>query len=272
MHYPETEYEFAPRTYKSTKGPVESFAPDWEFTVMDAQIRNSGKLNEDLRDLVLRKEKEIVDEYEAGSDGNTDLDDGHLTKRFEYFNVFYWDHPATETLFYFFKQAYEQMLQAHNLALPMPVQIQCWANVLREGEDISEHNHANGPGSAVLSGNYCVTADSDTATVYNPHGYETDRVPIENRPGRLTVFPSWIPHHTTDFEREDDERITIAFDLSIGTERMAAFNEEGERTRQFIPFDHPPGVKERRRQTEEADERDTEEVEAEPGAGMGADD
>ena len=58
----------------------------------------------------------------------------------------------------------------------------------------------------------------DTKTHYvNPNNYFTLNKQAhhsENKPGKITIFPSTLPHYT-DEHLGDGERITIAFDIFV---------------------------------------------------------
>jgi hypothetical protein len=132
----------------------------------------------------------------------------------------------------------------HEYNPTLPPMVQSWANVLRKGDDIGEHTHVSTPDAATvyMSTNFCVTADESTSTVYDLPGYESRKASFTNRPGQLIVFPPWVPHFTTPFEKENSTRITIASDISFVHWAQASF-KGGKRTRHWLPFDVPPAVK-----------------------------
>ena len=192
--------------------PITPFAPFWDYTIAIC------KLDIDLasmKELILKKEKEIIEEYTKDKfplvDGGTGLGLDSLTSRFKYFNLLTWDHPAC-------KQLHESIRSLHLkyhwelLKMDPPdLKIRCWANVLRKGERIKKHVHAIHPGS-YLSGHFCVST-IDSSTKYVPP-YKTDNVDIEieNVSGEMTLFPTCLPHYTT-VTKSDEPRITIAFDI-----------------------------------------------------------
>ena len=102
-----------------------------------------------------------------------------------------------------------------------------WMNIMKKGDRIELHNHGF-CNDSYLSGNFTVSSD-DTKTVYNnPFSqYTKENVlvkmvedgvddpsyyPSKNIDGKLTLFPSYIPHFTTE-HKSDSNRITLAFDL-----------------------------------------------------------
>ena len=86
---------------------------------------------------------------------------------------------------------------------------QCWANVLRKGEAIGTHAHAESL-HAYLSGNISVQT-SETSTYYLTPYFEEAYESV-NKDGKISLFPSWLKHYT-DITKKDKERITIGFDL-----------------------------------------------------------
>ena len=90
---------------------------------------------------------------------------------------------------------------------------QCWANVMRPGEQILKHQHCLGANS-FLSGN--LTIKTSGSYTYYCNRYDThDHYISENAVGGLTLFPGFIEHGTSKVE--NDIRISVAFDISTET-------------------------------------------------------
>lgn len=102
---------------------------------------------------------------------------------------------------------------------------QGWAVILRRGGFQHQHVHSR----TDLVGVYCVATPRGEAraacgrlTLIDPRGgrlanrpaWETDRVEIEPVPGRLVLFPSFLPHRVEEVRRPG-ERITINFDVTL---------------------------------------------------------
>ena len=87
--------------------------------------------------------------------------------------------------------------------------VQCWFNVMRKGEQIQKHQHARS-NNYYLSGHICVNVEKTNTYYERPYYKET--FASLNEPGKVTLFPSWLPHWTDKVEN-DFERITIAFDI-----------------------------------------------------------
>ena len=139
--------------FKSAK-PQTDFAPSWNFFVYE------NILNFDFDkvvNIILKKEKTIVKQYPPSNNGNTSLDNNSLTSRFPFFNVLKWK----EMLFLkkLIKQNYNNYLNKIKLTPEKNIYLQCWANVLREGEQIKLHEHDTSC-FAYLSGNIIIKSNN----------------------------------------------------------------------------------------------------------------
>ena len=103
--------------------------------------------------------------------------------------------------------------------LPKELWIQCWVNVLRFGQRIKPHLHCV-DSTCYLSGHYTVQCNN-TSTVYiSPENQINDpyEINVENKPGSMTIFPSYVPHYTTR-HYSFTPRITIAFDIFLNKDK-----------------------------------------------------
>lgn len=170
-----------------------------------------------LSDLILEKEIEITTKNippELISGGYTGLGPNALTSRFKTFNVLLWDHPEINKLKREIRYFYNMSSECFGFEEER-VFIQCWANVLRDGEKMNIHRHSGNTDDSFLSGHITVKCDN-TQTVYqNPFSdvlYNPEYYYFNNQPGKINIFNSYIYHYTTE-HKSDSERITIAFDL-----------------------------------------------------------
>lgn len=191
--------------------PQTPFAPQWDFTIGEKQIDiDLGELTE----LILSKEEDIKKTFPASSDGNTGLGPESLTSRFRHFNVLTWGHPVTDQLHKEIKKfhsQYHRSLFGTFSSIPK-LNIRCWANVLRKGERIKKHWHSIHPHTYI--GGHLTVAAVDTKTIYvHPYDDLGNNHEAENVPGKLTLFPNYLPHYTT-VNQYDTPRITVAFDLT----------------------------------------------------------
>ena len=209
--------------YKSDP-PQSPFAPQWDFTIGEKQIDIDC---EELTKIILQKEEEIKSQFPASSDGNTGLGPDSLTSRFRHFNVLTWRFPATDQLHQeikkFHRQYYQSMFGVFKA--PPKVRIRCLANVLRKGERIKKHWHS--VHQHTYLGGHLTVAAVGTKTIYE-HPYDNigRNYEAENVPGKLTLFPNYLPHYTT-VNQQDSPRITIAFDL---TQLDTIFTDDDDHT------------------------------------------
>lgn len=249
MHpeYPNLEARFA-LTWKESKNvPVQPLSLDWEFPMLDAQLfgEDLERFNQDLKELVLSNTEKLVEHTSPSRKAEHKHPNYDLTATFEDWNFFYFDHPAAECLFYYFKQAHDAFAQKLDIIHGMPTNILCWANALKKSDSMGGHSHQGDVETTYMSGNYCVTADQDTATVFDTPGFNNRQIKVRNKPGQLTMFPQWVNHWTTPFER-DDVRVTIAADIDIGHHAHLNYDQQFDERRHYLPLDHPPHEKTRR--------------------------
>ena len=161
-----------------------------------------------LRNKILKNEKSIIQKYpptnaDSEDAGNlTGLGSSSLTARNYHFNVLDW--WGTKKL----KQTIKKCYQEFTTTKPQPLYVQCWANVMRAGQQIHWHNH--GDLNHVLrwnliSGKIFIYGDVPTYSYY-----ETREVP--DKVGELTLHSSHV-NHSTDVYNGKSERISIAFDI-----------------------------------------------------------
>jgi len=165
-----------------------------------------------LSELVLKKEPEIIEKYPPTgfngeySDGQTQLGSNSLTSRFYHFNVLDWD--GTDLV----KESIRTGYEAYTGLIDTPIYVKCWANVMRKGEQIKPHKHAERykyREEDYLCGHISVKVDGTTSTYYQV-GSETFKFP--NIDSMITIFPCYV-YHWTDQYNGDSERITLAFDI-----------------------------------------------------------
>ena len=157
---------------------------------------------------ILRNESGIIKKYPPKSidlkiyvDGMTGLGYNSLTSRSSHYNVLNW--WGTRRLRQWIRAGYEEYNKCGGT-----LYVQCWANVMRKGEQILSHKHEFHNDTSPLHhlcGHLSVQVDGSTSTYY-------DDSPVLNKNGRMTFFPASTYHYTDKYEN-DEERITIAFDI-----------------------------------------------------------
>lgn len=184
--------------------PTNFFSPFYKYfmyeNMSDIDIKK-------LKNHILNIEKDIIKNTASEGDGRTGLGKQSLTSRHMSFNLF----DSDETIF--LKDNIKENLKLFfkELKIPMPKKIygKCWANVMREEEQIKRHRHTV-ENTSFLSGHLCVEINKTGTYYVNP--FDDTAFKSENKPGRITIFPSWIEHYT---DVTSSRRITVAFDLTL---------------------------------------------------------
>ena len=161
-------------------------------------------------DLILKKESDILKKYSATTirgdqnfDGDTGLGVNSITSRASHYNLLDW--KESKDLIDCIKKTYVTFTNNTD-----PIYIHCWANVMRTGEQINEHTHAEYPYTFDhLSGHLGIMVDGTTATYYRIKDKILEEV---NKEGLLTLFSSAYPHWTNQYNG-NSTRITMAFDI-----------------------------------------------------------
>ena len=198
--------------FKSEPGRT-FFAPEFDYTIFETQ---TSQLNlKELAKLILSKEKELLSLpiSTVSGDAYTGLKKDSTTTRFDKYNVLKWEGKNIQNLKGNIVSFHNHILKYFKQPPPNDLYIQCWANIMRKGEQIKPHLHNIGP-NCYLGGHICVQCD-DTSTHYiNPINQINDPMTYssKNDVGKMTIFPDNVPHYT-DIHNSDNERITIAFDL-----------------------------------------------------------
>ena len=142
------------------------------------------------------------------------LDGTWMTSRLEYYNLLDYEYPQLRSLEKFIQESYTEYMSGFNLPTT-GIYCHAWINILRKGEKITKHNHADAHTKlpteySYLSGNLSVQVN-DTATRFESP-YSGTFHDITNNNGELVMFPSFM-HHETTKNNIDIPRYTIAFDI-----------------------------------------------------------
>ena len=198
------------------------FAPQWHYHVGYEFIPNIDFKK--IAEIILRKEKHILKKFppstKSSVDGYTGLGKNSLTSRYEHFNIFSWPESEIKKLKPIILDFHSRFLDKIKIKGLSNFDLKGWANVMRKGERIKAHLHSIEP-TSYLSGHICVQCEK-TATYYiNPINQlnEPYAKKIPNEVGQIILFPSCVPHYT-DTHLGNKERITIAFDFSIQSQKL----------------------------------------------------
>ena len=195
------------------------FAIDYTFYVFE-NIINDVDFNA-VSKIIKSKEKKIIrSSPKSSGDGNTGLGNNSLTSRIGYFNVLKWQEPDIQKIKDHIvdnvSKFYNRILQEK----PKDLKIQCWANVMRKGQQIKPHVHDTS-NNCLLGGHICVDVDNTSTHYINPFKYfsgiNQETYSSKNEVGKITLFSDNIPHYTDKVISKD--RVTIAFDIINGNQK-----------------------------------------------------
>jgi len=191
--------------------PESPYCPYWNFIiaekVLDIDVEELGKLI-----LERQSEKYLITDGPTGCDSY-------------FFNVLKWDSPVCKQLHQEIIKFHDEYLKGTNQISTDNLKIRCWSNVMSKGDQIQRHCHDD-CGYAYLSGHLQIKCEDTTTNYYHP--YNNNSVyPIENVPGAMTLFPSWVPHDTS-VHQGDSERVISAFDIYLEGNSLSSMDHGGE--------------------------------------------
>tara|TARA_B110000285_G_scaffold229773_1_gene295197 strand:+ start:2398 stop:3117 length:720 start_codon:yes stop_codon:yes gene_type:complete len=222
------------------------FAPEWSYYMCEDETLDDNVYFEKIAKIILDKEKQVIDsnlnnynnynkEYNTIFDGQTGLGSKSLTSRSPFFNVLSWNEPEIKSLMSFIHFKYIEFLSVLKIDR-RKAWIQCWANVMRDDEEIKQHIHASHE-FTWLGGHLTVSCNNTSTFYVNPMMRAEGKQTYEstNKVGKMSFFQNNIPHYTNK-HKGLTERISIAFDIVLD-ERLTVYSEE--RKSNFILFDNP---------------------------------
>jgi len=184
---------------------------------------NSEQFNQDLEELVRNSEKEDKDGYGVRSNAGGWQSPGNLIT---------WIDPVVEI----FRQRIEKLVT--NLLQEVArdtgtnrsfkLLIDAWANINRKGDYNVVHTHPNcmysgvyyvrqgDPGKTIPYSGLLEILDPREAANYVQirHSVFDAREFVENVPGRMLLWPSWLKHWVHPYQGEG-ERISVAFNVNV---------------------------------------------------------
>ena len=194
------------------------FAPEWNYYIFESKIHKINFNN--LSKCLLKKEKEILKlplTFKVGkiTDGYTGLGKNSTTIRFNRYNVFNWKNKNISLLKENIINFHNNIINYFKLPPVNELYIQCWVNIMRKGEKIQPHIHGVKP-DTYLGGHICIQCNNTSTNYINPINQinEPEIYSSKNEIGKITLFQNNIPHFT-DIQNTNNERITLAFDLSL---------------------------------------------------------
>lgn len=194
--------------------PVTDYAPSWNISIGSTLWDDSKKIDT-IRNWLISNEDMIKERYPVSTiKGDTGLGDDSISSRIGMYNLFEFSDelPELKDLLNFLQKSYLNFVKAEYASVYDLVLVS-WVNILRNGETIKEHTHS-ASSISYLSGNMHLDT-YPTKTIYkNPYEKFNDFA-FENVKGGLTIFPSYVPHSTSEYSNPEVPRVSLAFDLRL---------------------------------------------------------
>jgi len=135
--------------------------------------------------------------------------------RWEHYNVFSWTEPCVLDLKQEVKRVYKSFLSELRLPIEDKIYVNSWVFPQKKGQRLKMHNHAIHE-NAYLSANIVLTDNRTTTDFDIPYmSVEHGLFKVENSPGKITIFPSYLPHKVDVLD--DNCRYTIGIDFITET-------------------------------------------------------
>ena len=186
----------------NNENPTNFFNPVYKYFIYESTLNIN--LNT-FKNYILKIEKDIISNNKSDGDGETGLGDNSLTSRHNSFNLFKLNKLLANEI----KKHHDIFLKKLNIPNFHSIYGKCWANVMRKGDIVKIHRHAN-HNFTYLSGNICV--DTKNTSTYYKNPFCDEVFESKNILGKITIFPSWLEHYT---DVTSSLRITSSFDLSL---------------------------------------------------------
>lgn len=188
--------------YLKSNLPKTELAPNYKYVLLESKLKDTNLIL--LKEEILNREKQITDGKDISK------------SRYRFFNKDFWQKQTIKSLENEIKEHVIKYLGYQLLDVPNELYIQAWINVMRKKQAIDIHQH-HADEHSFISGNVCITSQNTKTHYVNPFNYFTLNKQAhhsDNIPGKITIFPSTLPHYTDEY-LGDGERITIAFDIFV---------------------------------------------------------
>ena len=198
------------RIFEFKQKPNNPIAPSWCYFIGQNSVLSFDEC-EKVKPILLNEEEKIL-EYtkdKIKNDAGTGLGLDSITSRYVHYNVLNWDYDFVQSLRERISNTIHGYLNTCEFERD-EYYVQSWFNVLRKGQYISKHHHADHPDTFL--GGHLTICTEETSTYYeNPFTQQIFKV--KNEPGILTLFPNWIKHWTDEYHG-DCVRISIAMNIT----------------------------------------------------------
>ena len=175
---------------------------NWQPNTPFAPIFDTPIWVEDLNTFFVKELVDCINKNNPGSYSST----------WRKYNIFTWDNPSLKFLQASVVRVYSDFLDqidVHKERID-DLWIRGWAVVLNPGDPVPKHCHSYHE-NTFLSGNVMLTDNETTTDYYIPHISDYHGPwKCENKPARMTMFPSWVLHEVKPTEHY---RVSVGFDL-----------------------------------------------------------
>jgi len=193
--------------------PVTEYAPTWNISIGNTVWEDASKIDT-IRNWLIANEDMIKENYPVSDVGDTGLGTDSISSRIGMYNLFDFSKelPELKDLLKFLQYSYIDFVNVEHTN-KYDLELVSWVNILRDGQSIREHVHS-ASNLGYLSANIHLD-NYPTHTIYrSPYERFVD-FPFDNVKGGLTMFPSYVPHTTTEYTGSTGPRVSIAFDLRL---------------------------------------------------------
>jgi len=199
--------------------PQNIFAPNYELYFAQGSI--GPNLSKNLGEYILSIEQDILSQYSSIDKNELDqfqLTDNSIISRYLNYNLLRHgaDNESIQKLSAIIKDDITGLLNRLNI-LSEEIWAACWCTIMEAGEHLDSHVH-NSTASGMISGNINIACEDSNTEYYLPFDHNPFRV--KNTPGTMTIFPSCVPHATTEHVGRE-KRISIAFDIQTNLDNIS---------------------------------------------------
>jgi hypothetical protein len=193
--------------------PITEYAPTWNISIGNTVWGDTEKIDT-IRTWLLNNEEKIKEDFPVTNDAGTGLGVDSVSARYGMFNLFDFSNelPEFNDLLKFLRLSYINFVESDHTDKQNLVAV-TWFNIIRGGAKIKEHVHSS-TNLGYLSANMHLDTYA-TETVYNSPFDRFDNHSFANVKGGLAIFPSYVPHKTTEYTNLSIPRVSIACDLRL---------------------------------------------------------
>lgn len=195
-----------------SKLPSTPFSPSYNYFIFENNISNEIDVKQILN-VMFNREKHLKD-FDYSPSKDVQFEEKNLPIRYKFFDKKVFNSNCIKTLISVLKNNIQDYSKSVYEPMPEKLWIQIWCNILRKNQLIELHQH-DASENSYISGNLCLQSNDTKTHFLNPQSYFNTNKPeysSVNKKGKLTLFPSTLPHGT-DKVKDDEPRVTIAFDV-----------------------------------------------------------